>query len=363
MLLLCACPQQAGQSGDGAQQPAAGNTPDRDGQSAPEEGNTADGSAAPTEAAPAQMQAPKQLVIIYSGNTHARLRPAGKAEYGNLTGGLPALAAEITAVEQEVVQYNRMRVANNGGDPSAVRVDLDAGMIGEHPFMLLDYGGWFSADLAGNPAPSALMLEAMARLRYTAVALRDWQLLDQQEAAALAGLPAGPTLLNTPGEQPQDVANLQRVVVRDVHGESWGIASLPRLPETDRELYDRYISLLLDECAAELELAGVEYAILLAADQTPSLYRSLATDTRFTAVIGAPAAMSVLAGFSEMPPDGPVMLPHLSDGGTELGRCHLIWEEGSRGPVNVFFERRDVMDSGDPDLPWRSRIEEMAGGG
>ncbi len=346
MAVLCGCPQQ---------QPPASTAanPAKPVQRAP----VADAEDSSEALPPAQMQAPKQLVLVYTGNTHARLLPAGKAEFDNLTGGLPALAAEVAAVEQEIVQYNRMRVANDGGDPSLVRVDLDAGMIGDHPFMLLDYGGWYSPDLLKVPGHTALMLEAMTQMRYSAVALRDWQLLTPEELALVAGMSPLPPLVNSPGDQPAGLPSVQRVLLREVLGSQWGVASLPRLPELDRELYGKYISALLDDCAMELELSGAQFRILLAADQTPELYRALATDTRFNVVIGAPAAMSALAGFGEITGERPLMLPHINEGGTELARCHLIWDNESSGPVNYFFERREVHDDGSDFLPWRKRIK------
>ncbi|MCB1218716.1 hypothetical protein KDL44_15130 [bacterium] len=360
-LTLLGCPQSS--------TPSAGDSASGDPASAPSstDAAAADGSdSASAETADkagqsGMMQAPRQIVLIYSGNTHAKLLPTGRADLDNLSGGLSALTAEITAVEQEIVQYNRMRVANNGGDASAVRVDLDRGLIGDHPFLLLDYGGWYGNDLLMRPEATAMMLEAFSTLNYSAVALRDWQLLTPAELDVLRPMQPRPLLLNSPGEQPPDVDGLSRSLQRELLGSDWLVLSLPRLPETDREQYDRAMRPLIDACAREFELSGAEHCILLAAEQTGQVYRELQADTRFDVVIGAPGAMSVSEGFGEMPTDGPLLLPHLSDGGTQLARCHLIWTADSDQPLNFFFERREVSDDGNPDLPWRRRIAELSG--
>lgn len=347
-LLLCGCPSRSTPAPTGDAAAAAAQAP-----TGPEEAPQAGAALDP------QLLIQKQLVIIYSGNTHAQLRPSGAAEFDNLTGGLPALAAEISAVELELVNYSRAQVANTGGDTAAIRVELDRGLIGEHPFMLLDYGGWSGADLLQYPAYTALMLEAMSELRYTAVALRDWHLFSADELALVAGFSPLPPLVNTPGEQPEQFPQLSRTVLREVHGELWGIVSLPRLSEKDRTRYLQQIKVLVEQCAAELELSGAQHGILLAGDQTGDVYRALQHDQRFDIVIGAPGAMSALPGFDEMPLDGPLFLPGLADGGTELGHCHIIWEGDSLRPVHYFFERRTVLDDDSEHLPWRRRIAEL----
>jgi hypothetical protein len=350
LLLLCGCPSRTAES-----QGTSGTLPDAGSSTSTE--TTKDTSVNP-ETDP-RLQVQKQLVIVYTGNTHARLWPAGTAKFDNLTGGLPALAAEISAVELELVSLNRAQLANEGRDTSAIRVDLDSGLIGEQPFMLLDYGGWVGADLLQYPAHTALMLEAQRELRYTAVALRDWPLFSAQELALIAGFSLLPTLVNTPGEQPREFEQLSRIVLREVYGELWGIVSLPRLPEEDRDKYRQQISELVEQCAAELELSGAQHGILLAGDQTGDVYRELKQDRRFDIVIGAPGAMSAQPGFDEMPEDGPLLLPGLANGGTELGHCHIIWEDDNPLPRHYFFERRSVRDDDSEHLPWRRRIAQL----
>ncbi|MCB1188389.1 hypothetical protein KDL29_14595 [bacterium] len=361
MLLLGGCPKPAAtDAGTGLPAAQTAGAGDVEGQAAESQPAGESTDNALTAAGTTDSGAPKQLVLIYSGNIHGRLLPAGSVAMDNLTGGLSALTAEVTAVEQEILNYNRMRVANSGGDASTVRVELDSGMIGDNPFMLLDYGGWYNPDLLEHPEQAALVLEAFSAMQYSAVAMRDWQLLSPDELKLVGGMQPRPLFLNTPGSQPGDISELSRVLVREAQDTDWAVLSLPRLPETERELYDRNILALLDDCAAELAISGAKYSILLAADQTGTVYKALQKDKRFTVVIGAPGTMSPGDGFGELPVDGPLMLPHLTDGGTQLARCHLIWTDESEGPVNFFFERREVKDNGSPDLPWRRRISELS---
>ena len=65
--------------------------------------------------APRMAGGPKQLILIYSGETLSI--PETNRDYNPPEGGLPALAHQILSYESVIMDFTRARVASEGGDP------------------------------------------------------------------------------------------------------------------------------------------------------------------------------------------------------------------------------------------------------
>jgi len=310
-----------------------------------------------TQTAVPELAPPKQLVLIYTGHTLARA--TASPEFDPPEGGLSALMATIIDYEAEIVEYNRRRILNAGGNADEIDTDLDSGFLGEHPFMLLDYGGWSRPnDYVGAPYVG-LYLRMFMALKYTAVGCPLYNLLPAERWAAYRERqPEGFQLLVSAGGIQQRALSRCEIVMREVHGDRWGIVAVP-LPGEDTADPTGVLSAYVDHAADLLKQHGCRFSVLLLADGGPTIYQQLAEDPRFTVVIGAASRTAAGDGYGELTDQGPVLLPELRAGGREIGVCHLYYADGGGQPVQHYFSRKPVVDD-DPELPlpFRKQVAE-----
>jgi hypothetical protein len=307
---------------------------------------------------PALMPAVKQLVLIYTGDTLSAMQPqVGQTPEGKgaRLGGLSALTAALLNYESSITAMARQRVLDSGGDAKNVKTDAERGILGEHPYLLLDYGGWERiSDPAGEPYV-ALQLQMYDYLRYSAVA----SLLHLNFTPEL-GKEYKPhakfkLLCSAGADEPMAMPRVP-ILVREAHGARWGMVAVPLPPEKaadQAELFAQYI----DDAAAQLVKNKCDFGILLCKGAPKKVYAALADDQRFTVVIGAsPPAMAAPQGFSEIKAGHPVMLPQLNWGGQEFGTCHLIYTAKGNKPVQFNFVRHAAVDDLKSPLPYRKQV-------
>ena len=305
---------------------------------------------------------PKQLIIIYSGETLSI--PNENESYTPAEGGLPAVAKEITDYEAQIVDYTRMRVLNEGGDPSRVKADFAAGMLGDSPYVLLDYGLWERPNDERGDMYVGLYMRMFADLRYTAVGAMLYERLsperwEQYRAVA----PREFVLLDSAGEPQGQPLPTVPIVTRVVHGDRWGIVAIPqpRLgqgpPEqVNAEAAERMIG-FLDSAAAQLSRAHCRFSILLAANGPDEMYKNLLKDKRFTVVIGAAKRYAVAQGYGDMPANGAVLLPPVNPGGREIGVCHLYYPTSGDTPFQYYFSKKKCVHPVVPPIPYGKQVE------
>jgi len=305
---------------------------------------------------------PKQLIIIYTGETLSI--PEENESYTPAEGGLPAVARTIDEYEAQIVDYTRMRVLNEGGDPSRVKADSAKGMLGDSPYVLLDYGLWERPNDEHGDLYVGLYLRMFANLHYAAVGAMLYERLSPErweqyravaplgfEVLASAGQPQGSPLPTVP------------IVTRVVHGDTWGIVAIPqpRLSEGPPEQVNaaaakRMIG-FLDGAAAELKRAHCRFSILLAADGPDEMYAKLLKDKRFTVVIGAAKRYAVAQGYGDMPANGAVLLPPVNPGGREIGVCHLYYPTAGDRPFQYYFSKKKCVHPVVPPIPYGKQVE------
>jgi hypothetical protein len=342
LLVFAGCPPG---SGDTASTPPAARPPGQ--------GGPANGQAQP--AAPI-----KQLILLYTGDTLSAAAPINNNdEAGSILrqGGVSALSAALLEYQRSITALTRQRILDQGGDASGIKADSTAGVLGEHPYLLLDYGGWErEEDSAGAPLVR-LQLRMYDYFKYAAVGIKLYQRLDsaQWQAYGKDGYPAG--LLNSAGPQRSAAPAAQRVVTRKVHGAKWGIASVP-LPPKEGDPFgaiDDYV----EQAAQALADAGCQYRILLCPGGPKELYQRLAKDKRFTVVIGAnPPGLCASEGIAKLPADGPLLLPELEWGGQQFGACHLIYPTDGAAPTEYNFSLHKVIDDMESPYPYRKQVAE-----
>ncbi|MBN2082313.1 hypothetical protein JW859_08920 [bacterium] len=295
-----------------------------------------------------ELAPPKQLVLIYTGHTLSRVQAS--ADFDPPEGGLSALMATIIDYEAQIVEYNRRRILNAGGNADHIQTDLENGFLGEHPFMLLDYGGWSRPhDYVGAPYVG-LYLRMFTALKYTAVGCTLYNRLPPERWEAYRQrAPEGFSVLVSVGDvHPQALPRVD-IVTREVHGDLWGVVAVPS-PGEDTADPIAVQQAFINQAAEVLKETGCRFGILLLADGGPSVYQELAEDSRFTVVIGAASRLAAVDGYGEVTEQGPVLLPALAAGGREVGVCHLYYADGGDRPVQYYFSRKPVVDD-DPELP------------
>jgi hypothetical protein len=300
----------------------------------------------------------KQVILIYTGDTQSSLQPQTSMEQGQTLlkrGGLSALTGAIFAYEQAITAMTRQRVRDSGGDVAKVEANATAGILGAHPYLLLDYGNWERGDDPPGLPWVALQLRMYRDLHYSAVAsLRQLRLpLATAKKYAGGGLPPLVCSIAAPGA----ALPTAPVITREMHGARWGVAAIP-LPAKDGPddavLMEKYI----DQAAAALQQAQCRFGILLCKGWPKAMYNKLKADKRFTVVIGvAPPALAEPVGFGKVRPEGPVMLPELAWGGVEFGTCHLIYPTGGDAPTEFNFEMHPVVDKDEATLPYRRQVD------
>lgn len=312
-------------------------------------------------------EAPQQLILIYSGDTLSRTEMS--LDFSPPEGGLCALAATIVGYEAQIVELNRLRVLNAGGDPTGLDVDYEQGLLGEHPYMLLDYGGWSRPnDFAGGPYVE-LYFRMFEALSYTAVGCKLYHRLQRERWQAYRQLaPEGFSLLSSAGEPRPEALAAIPVVTREVRGKRWGVVSVPLPVDPGPEQFETLkeytghnraqLTACLDEASAALAEAGCDYSILLFSEGPPSLYDELAEDPRFTVVIGAPARRGVGEERGTMPGGGALLLPELNGSGREIGVCHIYFTPEGDVPQQYYFSRKPCIDDPQQPYPFRPQVAE-----
>jgi len=295
-------------------------------------------------------------VLIYSGDTLAKV----DAEVRELPvrGGLPALAATIINYEDMITEYNRRRIVNEGGNAEHIGTNLEQGFLGEHPFMLLDYGGWTRPnDFAGAPYVE-LYMQMFLALKYTAIGSKLYdQLPPERWEAYIEHTPEGFAMLASAGNPQSETLPVVRVVTRDVHGSKWGVVCvpLPRPFEMDAvEGTQAYIEQAADELAA----ANCKYSILLLSEAPSAIYRKLADDPRFTVVIGAPGHLAVPEGYGNVPESGAIILPAVDAGARSIGTCHVYYSDTGNEPLMYNFCAKTCDEDFSLPFPFRKQVEE-----
>jgi hypothetical protein len=319
-------------------------------------------STAPPEQ-PAKPGAPapqiKQLVLIYTGDTLSALQPINNNdEAGKILrlGGLSALTAEIISYEHSITAMTRQRVEETGGDVGKVRADAQQGVLGVHPYLLLDYGGWERDGDSAGRGYVELQLRMYRDLKYAAVGMKLYERLTSAAWKSYAGLAVPPVLVNSAGERRREAPPAVPVITRVVHGALWGVAGIP-LPAKDNPDPFAAMDGYVEAAAGELAQRGCKFRILLCSGGPKSLYEKLQHDKRFNVVIGvAPPSMAEPQGFGKIRPDGPVMLPELNWGGQEFAACHLIYPTDGEAPAEFNFERHVVQDDLQSPLPYRKQV-------
>jgi len=354
-LVLCATSCPHGPSGkpasgspqhtaSGAGQPAAESP-------AGQTGAAGQAGGASTEAG----AAPKQLILIYTGDTLSIARANG--DYTPPQGGLAALAAAIGDYESQIVDYNRKRVENAGGDASKVRADFASGMLGDNPYLLLDYGGWERPNDPFGDMFVGLYFRLYTDLRYFAVGGKLYEQLAGERWAQYAALTPWPPLVVSAGQPQSGAPAAVPLMTREVYGQRWGVvmAPLPSLKDSDP---DARMSQFVEQSAGVLHSSGCRFGVLLAAGGPDSLYKELAKDRRFTVVIGCKLRQAAAPGFGVMPRDGALLLPELQGGGRELGVCHVIWPDKGELPEAYHFELLKVEDDLTKPYPYRQLVHD-----
>jgi hypothetical protein len=320
-------------------------------------GTTADSRSAELATGPI-----KQLIIIYTGDTLSI--PEANDDYKPPEGGLSGLYNAITAYEGQILRFNQLRVENEGGDASQVRADFDAGMLGDNPFMLLDYGYWERPNDVAGELLVKLYLEMYTKLRFTAVASTlNNQLQPQQWRAYKSVAPTSFHLLLSAGAPALDAIASDPIVTRELYGAKWGVVSIPVPavasvpPQEIEQVALKEMQGYVEAAAAKLKQARCQYSVLLATGGPASLYQALQQDKRFTVVLGAPVRNSAKTGYGACPASGPLMLPALEGGGRELAACHLIYPPAGSRPSQYNLVRLRCTDDGKQPYPYRKQVK------
>ena len=357
-LVLCvaSCPH-----GNPGQQPAAGGTAGAAGQAGAQQvGGTTQSSGAGASgqagsASSAAGAAPKQLILIYTGDTLSIAKANG--DYTPPQGGLSALAQVIGDYESQIVDYNRKRVENSGGDASKVRADFGAGMLGDNPYLLLDYGGWERPNDPFGEMFVGLYFRLYTDLRYFAVGGKLYEQLASERWAQYAKLTPWPPLVVSAGQPQAGAPAVLQSALREVYGQRWGVVMAP-LPSLKGGDPDARMTQFVKQSAGVLHSSGCRFGVLLAAGGPDSLYKELAQDQRFTVVIGCKPRQAAAPGFGVMPRDGALLLPELQGGGRELGVCHVIWPDKGELPEAYHFELLKVEDDLTKPYPYRQLVHD-----
>jgi len=291
---------------------------------------------------------------MYTGDTLSAVQaPEG---FDPPQGGIPALANAIGEYQRKIVTYNQLRVADAGGDPTTVRADRENGMLGEHPYLLLDYGGWERPnDYAGAPYVG-LCLRFFKDYGYSAVGSTLYRRLEPERWQQYAAVDSGVKLLVSAGEELGDALPSVRFATREVHGSLWCIVCVP-LPRIDDDPFER-IRQYADEAWDTVLRARAQYSILLLAGGPDQLYRDLGEDGRFTLVIGAPAKLALMPGYGDVVPQRTLLLPDLHPSGRQLGICHLQFGNDGSAPTKYHLLLNDCIEDESQPYPYRTQAQE-----
>lgn len=302
---------------------------------------------------------PRQILLMYTGDTISAVEP--NRTYNPPEGGLPALAHTILEYEAEILELTRKRVANEGGDPEKVRADLPGGMLGEHPFLLLDYGGWERPNDHFGTLYVQMFFDYARSLNYTNVASLGFETMSLERWNDYLHLNGYPNFIASTAHRTVPGWGPIRVRALDLLGAHWGIVSIPELTEEEKKAADGKVwKARIEEAAGYLKDENCSASILIAVALPRAAYDALKNDPRFTVLIGCPTSMAPPEGYGEMPQGGPLMLPQLFAGGRQLGICHLIYSEQGSIPMEYNFMLRKVTDDESQPYPLRKQCQEAA---
>ena len=304
---------------------------------------------------------PKQVILFYTGDTLSTIQP--KRSLDSTEGGLCALAQAIGSYQSQIVDLNRLRVENEGGDAVSIRADLDAGMLGEHPFLLMDYGGWERPNDFAGQEYVGLYFRFFTDYHYCAVAGRMYELLSDERWQAYRALDYAPTLLATGSPTRPGALAAKQIEVRELHGQQWGIASppFPALPDdTSPEEASAALKDAMGKAEAELAEAGCDFTIMLLGGAPTHIYREHAEESPFTVIIGSDRRTGVKEGYGNMPEHGALLLPEVDGSGRGAGVCHLYFEPGGADPVMYLFTLLDCEDDETQPWPYRRLVQEAS---
>lgn len=342
LVLLSACPARQ----DGSR-PATGEPPETG--SVPAVTGAESAGPEPIELT----EGPKQFVLIYTGDTLSI--PTAARDYDPPEGGLSGLTAAVTDYEALITDFTRQRIINAGGNADGIRTDLTNGILGEHPFLLVDYGGWERPNDFAGEYYVELYLNMFKNSRYHAVGVMHYETLPPERwAAYLPVAPDGLTLLNSAGTATGATLPTIPIITREIHGARWGVVSLP-LPEQGDD-FDERLAGFLDEAAALLTQENCAASILLLAGAPPRIYNELATAGRFTVVVGAKRRTAVPDGYGVLSATGALLLPEVNPGGRSFGVCHFYYHDEALLPDMFYFTAKPCPDDGSLPLPYRHQV-------
>lgn len=345
LALLSACPLGGGKTPP--EEPAGQSALARQGKPA------AEAPKAEAEFVPA---ADKQLILFYTGDTFSQL--AANVTYTPAEGGLPALAHALGEEQKRIVEYVQLRLQNEGQDPAQAKADAEQGLLGGHPYMLLDYGGWERIhDPQGDPYV-AQYFQFFKDFHFTPVCALNCDTAPEGLWERYARLPDAPYFLSCGAVAPPPRSS--KIYLRKIHGESWGLTAIPYIETGSLDDNSAITEIQRRIDAGQSALTGLrcKYMVLAAPNiRQRGVYDKLKEDSRFIAVIGGPPSMAPEEGFGKLG-SGPLMLPALNGGGRELGICHFIYGESGK-PLEYNFRRVKVVEDNSAPYPYRQQCGDL----
>jgi hypothetical protein len=296
-----------------------------------------------------------QLIIMYTGDTMSAVQPP--KGFDPPQGGIPALANAVAEYQRSIVYFNQLRVSEAGGDPSKIRADRAGGMLGEHPCLLLDYGGWERPNDDAGAHYVELYLTYLGDFGYAAAGSTLFARLAPERWEAYREVNPGVDLLVSAGTAQGEPLPSTPAVTREVFGGLWCIVAVPLPRIADGDPFE-LIAQFVEEAWGQVEAAGADYSILMLAEGPGPLYRDLEADGRFTVIIGAPDRLAVKAGFGKLEPGASLLLPELNPSGRQLGVCHLQYDGDT--PAGYHLLLTDCLEDASQAYPYRSQAAAAA---
>ena len=306
--------------------------------------------------------APRQIILFYTGDTLSI--PDANTSYTPPEGGVAALSQELLTYQRRIVQYNRERVESEVGDGTKITTDFENGLLGEHPYLLMDYGGWERI----NDPVGEIYVDVYAQFydyfNFSAVGSKLYQEVSDEEWQKYRAAAPELKLLVSAGEHNANALESIEIVTRTAHGELWGIAAIP-LPdvagmakEEAFPLIEKSFGEYVESAAAALATSGCKYSVLMAPGWGTAQYETIQDDPRFTVVIGAHPRVSAAEGYGDLHAGKPLLLPELTPRGRQLGVCHLYWPVAGSAPDMYYLTLRSVQDDQTQPYPYRTQVRD-----
>ncbi len=229
-------------------------------------------------------------------------------------------------------------------------------MLGEHPYLLLDYGGWERPnDFAGAPLVGQYFT-FLEDYQYHAVGSMFYVRLEPERWDAYNEVDPGVELLVSAGTAQGNPLPAVPAVTREVHDRKWCIVAVPLPPEDDDPLVRT--EQFVDQAWTRARDSGAKQCILMMAGAPEELYRTLADQGLFTIVIGAPKMLAVEPGYGSLTPGKTLLLPELNPSGRQFGVCHLQFGGDGSAPTMYHLLLKDCMEDKDQPYPYRQQAKE-----